>query len=126
LREWNEYNNLHNALKAKLVASVNPVYLQSIRNRRTAFGTSTLREMFQHLFNTYAQLDSIQLHDAWDPAGRLEDLYSHLEDVQELATDANRPIPNADLIDAAYTTIYTCGLYDDECKTWEAKRNCHP
>jgi hypothetical protein len=128
LRQWQEYNNLHAALKDKLAAAVDPIYLQSIRNRRSAFTTVTLREMFQHLFDTYSQLDGMQihnnrlrLHDPWDPSGRLEDLISHLEDVQELATDANRPIPNTDLVDAGFTSVFTCGLYDDECKTWESR-----
>jgi hypothetical protein len=128
LRQWHEYNNLHDALKIKLEEATNPAYLQSICHRRTGFNQVTLREMFLHLFNTYARLDGIQIHanrlrlgDPWDPSGRLEDLISRLEDIQELATDANRPIPDTDLTDSAFSSMFSCGLYDDECKTWEAR-----
>jgi hypothetical protein len=127
-KEWTEYTNLHAALKAKLAASVNPVYLQSIRNRRMGFSQVTLREMFQHLFDTYARLDAIEIHanrqrlnEPWDPANRLEDLISHFVDVQELATDAGQPIPDSHLTDAAFSNVFNSGLYDDECKTWEAR-----
>jgi hypothetical protein len=128
LRQWQEYNNLHEALKDKLEAAIAPIYLQSIRNRRSAFTQVTLREMFQHLFDTYSNLDSLQIHknkmrlnEEWDPSGRLEDLISHLEDVQELSTDAHRPIPNSDLVDAGLHCVYGSGLYDVEYATWEAR-----
>jgi hypothetical protein len=128
LRQWYEYNNLHSALKTKLMASVQPSFLQSIRHRRNGFATITLREMFLHLFTTYAHLDGIQVHanrlrlnDPWDPSSRIEDLISHLEDVQELAADATRPIPNADIVDAAFSKVFNSSLYDDECRTWEAR-----
>jgi hypothetical protein len=134
LRQWQEYSNLHAALKVKLEASVNPIYLQSICHRYKRFAQTTLLEIFQHLFDTYAPLDEAQvkanrlrLHDPWDPSGRLEDLICHLKDVQDMATeanlasDANRPILDMDLIAAAFSTIFSCGLYDFECKTWEAR-----
>jgi hypothetical protein len=128
LRQWYEYNSLHEALKDKLAESVDPIYLQGIRMRRNIFAQVSLREMFLHLFNNYSQLDGMQIHknrqrlyEPWDPSSRIEDLIGHLEDVQELATDAGRPIPDTDVVDASYSSIYTCGLYDDECKTWEAR-----
>jgi hypothetical protein len=128
LRQFNEYNAIHRALKSKLTASIHPSYLKSINHTRFGFTRISLREMFQHLFDTYARLDGIQvnanrqrLHDPWDPSTRFEDLISHLENVQELAADANRPIPNTDLIDSAFSILSDCGLYDDECKTWEIR-----
>jgi hypothetical protein len=128
LRQYQEYNSLHSALKRKLIAAVHPSFLQAVAHEQWMFTRVTLREMFQHLFDTYAHLDGIQihanrkrLHNPWDPSSRFEDLVSHLQNVQELAADANRPIPNSDLIDAAFAILTDCGLYDDACSTWELR-----
>jgi hypothetical protein len=68
-----------------------------------------------------ASANRLRLHDPWDPSGRVEDLISHLEDVQELAADANQPIPDSHLVGAAFTNMFYCGLYDGECKAWEVR-----
>jgi hypothetical protein len=71
----------------------------------------------------FTRFSSASSYEQWDPSSRIEDLIGHLEDVQELATYARRSIPDTNVVDASYKNIDSCGLYNNKCKTWEARPN---
>eukprot|EP00980_Cylindrotheca_fusiformis_P022234 scaffold9146_cov105-Cylindrotheca_fusiformis.AAC.4 len=127
-QDWQEYSNLHNALKNALCKAVHPQYLYRLQHPLIGHANSSVQEMFTHLFDTYAKMDyqamsknRQRLHEPWDKTSSLEALGMKFEAIQAMAAESAQPIPAAVLIAEYYTQVYASGEYDDECKTWLAK-----
>jgi hypothetical protein len=128
LREWREYNNIHQALKTTLLNSVEPIYVRALKDRHIGFANISLRELFAFLFEAYGQIspqDLMQtterLTTPWDPTTPFETLINQVEDTMELADAGNQPFSPAQIVNTSYTLVFNTGMYFDECKEWDKK-----
>jgi hypothetical protein len=128
LREWREYNNVHQALKITLLKSIEPIYVRALKDRHIGFANISLRELFAFLFDAYGQITpqalmqtTARLTTPWDPTTPFEHLIDQVEDTMELADAGNQPFSPNQVVNTAYTLVFNTGLYFDECKEWDKK-----
>ena len=55
-RVWQEYTSRDNALKQKLLAAVNGIYVRAKHNILTGFATVTTRHLLDHLYTMYGRV----------------------------------------------------------------------
>ena len=74
LRIWNLYQNTDKALKRQLLASIDPVYIRSLKNRHTGFASVRTLTILTHLFTTYGkisphdlEMNNTRFRMKWDP-----------------------------------------------------------
>jgi hypothetical protein len=128
LREWREYNNIHQALKTTLLNSIEPIYVRAKKDRHIGFANISLRELFSFLFAAYGQITpqalmqtTARLTAPWDPTTPFEHLIDQVEDTMELADAGDQPFSPNQVVNTAYTLVFNTGLYFDECKEWDKK-----
>jgi len=126
LREWREYNNIHQALKTTLLNSIEPIYVRARKDRHIGFANISLRKLFAFLFEAYGQITpqalmqtTARLTTPWDPTTPFEHLIDQVEDTMELADAGNQPFSPNQVVNTAYTLVFNTGLYFDECKEWD-------
>jgi hypothetical protein len=125
MREWREYNNVHNALKKQLLDAVDPIYLRALRNRHVGYANHTIRAILQHLIDAYGLITPIDLkknndmlNEPWDPNTPFEHLIDQIEEAVEYADDGNQPFTVNQILNAAYTIVFNTGIFFEECKQW--------
>jgi hypothetical protein len=128
LREFREYSTLQLALRRTLVAAIDGIYLRSLRDPHIGYGNQTVRTILAFLFTAYGQItatdlahNATKLHQVWNPSTPFETLIDLLDECQEYADAGSQPFTDAQLLTAAYTQVFSTGLFFDDCRTWDDK-----
>ena len=123
--EFHSYVNLQNALKKQLIAAVEPLFFQTIRQPYVGFANRTIRDMLRHLYATYADITADDLdendkkmREPWDPNGPFEGLIKQIKDAVELAEHAGVPYSQEQIVNTAYNLIERAGVVDLDCRKW--------
>ena len=123
--EFHSYVNLQNALKKQLIAAVDPLFLQTIRQQYVGFANRSLREMLQHLYDTYADISAENLEEndkkmrePWDPNAPFEELIKQIKDAVDLADHAGAPYSQEQIVNTAYNLVERTGVFDIDCRKW--------
>ena len=123
--EFHSYVNLQNALKKQLIAAVDPLFLQTIRQQYVGFANRTIREMLTHLYDTYADISAENLEEndkkmrePWDPNSPFEGLIKQIKDAVDLADHAGAPYSQEQIVNTAYNLVERSGVFDIDCRKW--------
>jgi hypothetical protein len=98
------------ALIAQVVDAVDTIYLRALLNRHTGQYSTSIRDIMNHLFTTYGQLTPQQVRATeaevynlhFDISQPVDIIFNAIEDLSALATHANSPISDQQMIDMAY------------------------
>ena len=128
LRDWREYQSIHQALRSQLLDAIDPIYVRAIKQTHVGFANRSVQDILQHLLATYGRIthtDMIKndetIKQAWDPSLPFEHVVEQVENAVTFATDGNQPYTPQQIITIAYTLVYNTGEYFDKCDTWDAK-----
>jgi hypothetical protein len=123
--EFREWTNVHHALKKQLISTIDPVYLSPLEDTHIRFEAQTVGAMMEYLMETYGHIspqelvqNTTTLNSPWDPNTPMEYLINQIEKCRDFATDGKQTISNEQLLNAAYTKIYSSGKKADADKTW--------
>jgi hypothetical protein len=118
LRLWNEYQTIDRALKQQLTGAIDAKFIAAIRNRLTGYSTLTTRQIMEHLLTTYGRiLPSESVHNnahfrkEFDANKPIETLYEQIEDTMQLATNANVPYNENQVLANALNLVQCTKLY---------------
>ena len=127
-RVFQKYNNVEQALKVQLIAAVDEVFIQSLRNKYVGYANHTTKAILTYLYDSYAKItpSSLEANDKamrapLDPIQPLEVFFTRLEECQEFASAGNSPYTAQQVLNIAYQTLFTSGVYGDGCKDWRRK-----
>jgi hypothetical protein len=125
LRIWNLYQNTDKALKRQVLASIDQVYIRSLKNRHTGFASVKTLTILNHLFNTYGkitphdlELNNTRFRTKWDPNQPFEMLVEQIEDAIDFATSGLSPYTDKQIVDNAYTLVFGTGMFPEACREW--------
>ena len=120
--EFHSYVNLQNALKKQLIAAIEPLYLQALREPYVGFANVTVYDMLHHLYNTYADISADDLEEndkrlkePWDPNAPFESLIKQVQDAIDLADHAGVPYTNKQVINIVYNLVENTGIFEHDC-----------
>ena len=127
-RIFQKYTNVEQAVKSQLIASVDEVFIQSLRNKYVGYGNHTTKDILAYLYTSYAKITPSSLdandktmREPLDPAQPLEVFFTRVEECQEFASAGNAPYTPEQILNIAYQTLFSSGIYSDGCKDWRRK-----
>ena len=128
LTGFHSYVNVQNALKKQIVAAVEQIFLQAIREPYVGFANRTAYDMLRHLYDNYADIsaDDLEANDKklrepWDPNTPFVTLIKQIQDAIELTDHAGVPYTPEQTVSAAYSLIERTGILEADCKKWREK-----
>ena len=126
--KFQQYVSLQNVLKKQLIAAVDEIYLAAISAPYIKYGNLTVYEMLAHLYRTYAKISPADLKEnekkmnsPWDPNLPFEVLVRQVQDAVDFAAHGESPYSTRQIVDTAYTLVYSTGLFHDDCKKWRKR-----
>jgi uncharacterized protein with HEPN domain len=127
-RSWREWCNLERAGKKQLQIALPKALLAAQVCPNRGLTHLTTKVVLEQVFSDWGQVtqqDMVanrnRLHEEWDPSRPFSDLIQRVQEIEEYATDGQRPIRENDIVDAIYTVIYNTGVYFDDCVEWDDK-----
>ena len=127
-RVFQKFTNVEQALKSQLLAAVDEVFIQSLRNKYVGYANHTTKEILAYLYDSYAKItptsleaNDKKLREQLDPAQPLEVFFTRIEECQEFASAGNTPYTPAQVLNVAYQVLFASGVYADGCKEWRKK-----
>ena len=125
---FQKYTNVEQALKSQLVAAVDEVFIQSLRNKYVGYSNHSTKDILAYLYTSYAKItpSSLEANDRamrepLDPVQPLEVFLTRIEECQEFASAGNTPYTPEQVLNIAYQTLFSSGIYTDGCKDWRKK-----
>jgi len=125
---FQRFNNVDKILKKMLIASVDEIFIKSLRNKYVGYGNQTTKQLLMHLYNTYADINvgQLQANDAalktpYDSNQPMETLFGQIEAAVEYAAAGNTPYTPQQVLATAFQLVFQTGIYADDCKEWKRK-----
>ena len=125
---FKQYDATDKALKQLLLGAVDDMFVRSLRNRHIGYANVTTLQILTHLYTTYAQIKPSDLdanHDRmkapYDCNLPIETFFDQIEDAVEFASAGNAPFTPIQVVNTAFNTIASTGMFQDDCKLWKRK-----
>jgi len=115
------------ALVAQVIDAIDTIYLRALLNRATGQYSSSIRELMTHLFTTYGQLTPQQVkakeaevHNLhFDISQPVDIIFNAIDDLSALATHANSPMTQQQMIDIAYVIFARQSVLQQDLRAWK-------
>jgi len=124
-KSFNQYNNTDKALKQLLLSAVNDIYLKALKNPVSGYSHITTKQLIQHLYRRYGQLtpQNLKYNDdamnaPYDATTPIENLFEQIENAQDVASAANAPYNDAQILNAAYNLAFNTNVFPETCREW--------
>jgi hypothetical protein len=79
--------SVQQALKKKIISVFEPIYLEILNDNMVGYANTSVRDMLDHLFETYSNITAVDLEinfehirRAWDPKQPVESLFKQIQD----------------------------------------------
>jgi hypothetical protein len=122
---FKEYIAIDKALTQQVIATVDTMYLKTLRNRITGFATASTLELLTHLYTAYGRLtpadlqgNDTRLRQPYDPNQPIEALFDQIEEAVSLAAAAQAPYTATQIVSIAYTLVFTTRMFLEACHEW--------
>mmetsp|Transcript_19484 Transcript_19484/g.28690 ORF Transcript_19484/g.28690 Transcript_19484/m.28690 type:complete len:408 (+) Transcript_19484:103-1326(+) len=116
------------ALCNQLLGAFEDMYFMALYVQATGYEDYTVRQMLDHLYTNYGQLDATMLMDNdriikqdYDPTKPIENDIARVEKCLDIAQNGNTPYTLNQLLTLAYDAMFRTGLYTRECIEWDEK-----
>ena len=124
-KSFNQYTNTDKALKQLLLSAVNDMYLKALKNPVSGYSHVTTKRLIQHLYRRYGQLTPQDLkhnddtmNAPYDATTPIENLFEQIENVQDIASAANAPYNDAQILNSAYNLAFNTNAFPETCREW--------
>jgi hypothetical protein len=84
--------SVQQTLKKQIISVFEPMYLDVLNNNMVGYANISARDMLDHLFSTYANINAVDLEinfehirRAWDPQQPVESLFKQIQDYADYA-----------------------------------------
>ena len=122
-------HSVEKTLIQQLVAAIDPVYVEELRNNTTGLIDKPLHEILLHLFNNYGQVDGAEynnkyielLKHQYDPDKPIDEIFTKIVDFINLAEAASMPVPVDQALHIGCGIIRQCGVFVEALKRWNKK-----
>jgi hypothetical protein len=117
------------ALIAQVVEAIDPIYLRALLNRTTGQYSSNIRDLLNHLFNTYGKITpqqvkakEMELYNMhFDISQPVDTVFNCIDDLSELADHAGSPMTPQQMIDLAYVIFAKQPILQQDLRLWNRK-----
>jgi hypothetical protein len=118
LDEYNTSHNLDKAIKQQIIKAVkDPSFLKPTENHITGLSRVTARTMLQYMFNTYGNINPLQLDfndtmmkEKWDRSTLIIYLFSKIQDGVDKADAGNYPYTVNQILAIAFNHVFQTGI----------------
>jgi hypothetical protein len=115
------------ALIAQVVDAIDAIYLRALLNRATGQYSTSIRDVMTHLFSTYGQLTPQQVRATeaevynlhFDISQPVDLIFNAIEDLSALATHANSPMTEQQMMDMAYVIFARQPILQQDLRAWK-------
>lgn len=128
LREFQQHNNVQQALKKQIIDSIDMAYLEGYKQPYVQFGNRTIAGFYTWLFQQYGTLspkdndaNNAKFYQEWDPSMPFEAYAAILEESAEIARLNGTPFTNEQKLATAVAKVYNTALYFDALREWKRK-----
>src|SRR5210317_941171 len=128
LRTYETYNRLCQTIKQQILKAVEPTYLAILEERLIGFANRSPEELLTHLRTTYGTFNARDLEDnratlaePWNPDEPIEDLWTKISTVRQIATSNNLPIEEEATMPLVLTALTKSGVYSQAILEWHTK-----
>ena len=129
LRVFHEVHNVETTLKKQIVKAIPEFYIKRFIDRTTNTLTADIPVVLAHLFRTYGKispdhllnLDTELRKKVFDITQPLVLLYNEVEDLQELATAAQNPYTDTQLVNLGIRLIKNMADFEKGLTDWYAR-----
>jgi hypothetical protein len=116
------------ALQKQIIGVFEPMYLEISTDNMVDYANISMREMLDHIFETYGNITAVDLEinfehmrGAWDPQQPVESLFKQTQDCADYSEAGGVPIGLSQQINAGYTKIFATGHFMSACRRWNEK-----
>ena len=107
------------------MASIDELYVQSLRHKYIGYGKTTTKALLDHLYSTYANISAAALQDndkklraPYDSNKPFEALINQVENAVDYASAGDTPYTPAQVVGIDFQLVFQTGLFNDDCKLW--------
>ena len=104
------------------------MYFCSLRRRYSRYGQTTTRQIFDHIYATYAnilpaglQINEARMRSPYDVNHPVENLFDQVENSVGYASAGDTPYTPEQVVAIAFRLLFQTELFTDDCKTWKRK-----
>ena len=127
LTQWMEYNAISDAIRNQLIDAINDSLITTLKEPIVGYSRRTPYEIVAYIESKYNKLTTTDisrndatLREPYDPSIDIELYFKKIEDCVHLVADTS-PYHPIQVINAAYESMYSTGLYHESCETWDTK-----
>jgi hypothetical protein len=126
VEKYATYANLRETVKGQILKAVDPIYVNVLRDPVFGFADVTILQFLEHLRTNYGVLNASEieanrnkLSEDWNPDQPIENLWTRITVIRDIATNAGSAITDATSIQLTLAALRKCGVYDHAITTWE-------
>ncbi len=124
-KRYYSYRNTDTALKQQLLEAIPDMYFRQIRNVNVGYANTSTWQLLNHLYTNYAIINISDLSDntkrmnqPWDATQPFETLIKQIMDAQEVATLANSPFSEPQLVNTGLLLIEPHDSFERAYNNW--------
>jgi hypothetical protein len=115
-------------LKKQIISVFEPMYLEFLNDNMVGYANISARYMLDHLFETYGNINTVDLEinfehmrRAWDPQQPVESLFKQIQDCADYSEAGGVLIGHPQQINVGYAKIFVTGHFMSACCRWKEK-----
>ena len=125
LKVYSEFFEAERISVKLMLDTMDEIYYQALKHEYTGYAKVTLRDLLDHLFDTYAAIDQFDLEknkdkmtSRYDPNSPIESLFEQIADGVSFASLGDVPYTKKQIVDTALLCIAKTGVFQDDIKDW--------
>jgi hypothetical protein len=114
--------------KKQIISVFEPMYLDVLNDNMVGFANISARDMLDHLFSTYGNINAVDLEinfehmrRACDPQQPVESLFKRIQDCADYSEAGGVLIGHPRQINVGYAKIFATGHFMSACRRWNEK-----
>jgi hypothetical protein len=104
------------------------MYLEILNDNMVGYTNISVRDMLDHLLETYGNITAVDLEinfehmrRPWDPQQPVESLFKQIQDCADYSEAGGVPIGPSQQINVGYAKIFATGQFMSACRRWNEK-----
>ena len=129
VRVFREVTAVEKALLQQIVAAVEHVYLQPLRNRESQSISIPIYDVIEFLFRVYGKISSRQIaakqeelrQQVYDPSTPIDTMFNSINDLADYAAQGKAPFTQQQIINFGYDMLNNTGKFGSYLREWNRK-----
>jgi hypothetical protein len=128
VQTYRTYTSVQQAFQKQSISVFEPMYLDILNGNMVGCANISARDMLDHLFDTYGNINAVDLkinfehmRRAWDPQQPVESLFKQIQDCVDYSEAGGVLIGHPQQINIGYAKIFATGHFMSACRWWNKK-----